>query len=290
MPAHPSAAAPIAAADPTLHLRADGISFSFPDRRVLTDISLVVPAGRPTGLLGENGSGKSTLLRILAGELPADSGTHEVPGPVGVLHQELPFGPAATLTDVVADALERSRRLERELIAAGEELASEAEEPGARAAQRYDALLAEATLADIWNADRRAEEVLAGLGLDALEPSTALVRISGGLRERLDLSNLLIARPTSCLLLDTTTHIHRKSGLPRRGGPGRAGTGRARALHGPEPDQRRPARAPGPRAPAHRPAHQLAAGRAHQPPRRRRRRLPHLRRRRAPGPRADRQP
>ena len=35
-----------------LHLRADGLSFSFPDRRVLTDISLVVPAGRPTGLLG----------------------------------------------------------------------------------------------------------------------------------------------------------------------------------------------------------------------------------------------
>ena len=207
MPAHPSAAAPIAAADPTLHLRADGISFSFPDRRVLTDISLVVPAGRPTGLLGENGSGKSTLLRILAGELPADSGTHEVPGPVGVLHQELPFGPAATLTDVVADALERSRRLERELIAAGEELASEAEEPGARAAQRYDALLAEATLADIWNADRRAEEVLAGLGLDALDPSTALGRISGGQRERLALAHLLIARPTSWLLDEPTNHL-----------------------------------------------------------------------------------
>ena len=36
--------------DPALHLRADGISFSYPgqaaDRRVLTDVSLVVPAGR----------------------------------------------------------------------------------------------------------------------------------------------------------------------------------------------------------------------------------------------------
>ena len=207
MPAHPSAAASTAAADPTLHLRADGISFSFPDRRVLTDISLVVPAGRPTGLLGENGSGKSTLLRILAGELPADSGAREVPGPVGVLHQELPFGPAATLTDVAADALERSRRLERELITAGEELASEAGEPGARAAQRYDALLAEATLADIWNADRRAEEVLAGLGLDVLDPATALGRISGGQRERLALAHLLIARPTSWLLDEPTNHL-----------------------------------------------------------------------------------
>ncbi|MDN5601224.1 MAG: ATP-binding cassette domain-containing protein, partial [Brachybacterium sp.] len=128
-------------------------------------------------------------------------------GPVGVLHQELPFGPAATLTEVVADALERSRRLERELIAAGEELASGAGEPSARAAHRYDALLAEATLADIWNADRRAEEVLAGLGLDVLEPTTALGRISGGQRERLALAHLLIARPTSWLLDEPTNHL-----------------------------------------------------------------------------------
>src|SRR5690625_4682571 len=66
-----------ASGDPALHLRADGISFSFPGRRVLTDISLVVPAGRPTGLLGENGSGKSTLLRILAGELEPSAGRSE---------------------------------------------------------------------------------------------------------------------------------------------------------------------------------------------------------------------
>src|SRR5690625_7510995 len=60
-----------------LHLRADGLSFSFPDRRVLTDISLVVPAGRPTGLLGENGSGKSTLLQVLAGRLEPSAGRSE---------------------------------------------------------------------------------------------------------------------------------------------------------------------------------------------------------------------
>ncbi|MGO2537413.1 MAG: ATP-binding cassette domain-containing protein, partial [Brachybacterium tyrofermentans] len=123
-PLNPSAlvAAPTGSGDPALHLRADGISFSFPDRRVLTDVSLVVPAGRPTGLLGENGSGKSTLLRVLSGELAPDGGTTSAPGPLGVLQQELPFGAEATLADVLADALERSRRLERELAEAGEAL------------------------------------------------------------------------------------------------------------------------------------------------------------------------
>ena len=193
--------------DPALHLRADGISFSYPgqaaDRRVLTDVSLVVPAGRPTGLLGENGSGKSTLLRILAGDLAADAGACDVPGPVGMLRQELPFGPRTPLADVVADALERSRRLERELVAAGEELA----DGTPAAAARYDRLLTEATLADVWNAGRRAEETLAGLGLEALAGDTALGEISGGQRERLALAHLLIARPTSWLLDEPTNHL-----------------------------------------------------------------------------------
>lgn len=185
MPSHTPSAA-LAAADPALHLRADGISFTYPglaaDRRVLTDVSLVVPAGRPTGLLGENGSGKSTLLRVLAGELRPDAGTCEVPGPVGMLRQELPFGPRTPLSGVLADALERSRRLERELITAGEELAGGT----AAAAARYDRVLAEATLADVWNAERRAEETLAGLGLADLPGDTPLGEISGGQRERLD--------------------------------------------------------------------------------------------------------
>ncbi|GAA4522523.1 ABC-F family ATP-binding cassette domain-containing protein [Brachybacterium paraconglomeratum] len=213
MPAHPTTPLPSAPAratatgDPALHLRADGISFSFPDRRVLTDVSLVVPAGQPTGLLGENGSGKSTLLRILAGQLAPDAGTWRAPGPVGVLQQELPFGPEATIDQVVADALERSRRLERELIAAGEALAAPGGEPSAQATHRYDTLLAEATLADVWNAERRAEEVLSGVGLGQVAPGTEIGRISGGQRERLALAHLLIARPTTWLLDEPTNHL-----------------------------------------------------------------------------------
>ncbi|MGP9581321.1 ABC-F family ATP-binding cassette domain-containing protein [Brachybacterium sp. AOP35-5H-19] len=208
MPAHtssPSSVVP-ASTDSALHLRADGLSFAYPDRRVLTDVSLVVPAGRPTGLLGENGSGKSTLLRILAGHLLPDTGTFAVPGPIGVLHQELPFSRIATLAEVLADALERSRRLEQELIAAGEALAGDTE-PSAHAALRYDALLAEATLADVWNAERRAAEVVDGLGLGQIAPGTEIGRISGGQRERLALAHLLVSRPTSWLLDEPTNHL-----------------------------------------------------------------------------------
>lgn len=45
----------------------DQVSFAYrPDRPVLTDLSLVVPAGQTVALLGETGAGKSTVARLLA--------------------------------------------------------------------------------------------------------------------------------------------------------------------------------------------------------------------------------
>lgn len=62
------------------HLRFTGVSKSFPDRRVLTDITFTVSSNDVVGLIGENGSGKTTLLRIAAGLLEPDAGTIEAVG------------------------------------------------------------------------------------------------------------------------------------------------------------------------------------------------------------------
>ncbi|MGE0824574.1 MAG: ABC-F family ATP-binding cassette domain-containing protein [Candidatus Binatia bacterium] len=56
---------------------AQKISYSFGQKRILTDIDVTLTAGMRLGLLGPNGSGKTTLLKLLAGALTPDTGTIE---------------------------------------------------------------------------------------------------------------------------------------------------------------------------------------------------------------------
>jgi ATP-binding cassette subfamily B protein len=56
-----------APASPGTDIRLENVSFAYPgtDRRVLEDVSLVLPAGAVVALVGENGAGKSTLVKLL---------------------------------------------------------------------------------------------------------------------------------------------------------------------------------------------------------------------------------
>jgi len=50
------------------------VSLSFPDKKVLQDVSLTVYPGDRISLVGENGAGKTSLFRMLKGRLEPDSG------------------------------------------------------------------------------------------------------------------------------------------------------------------------------------------------------------------------
>src|SRR5688500_3521925 len=56
------------------------VRFAYGRTPVLRDLSLEVPAGQTTVLLGRNGAGKSTLLRLAMGLLKPDAGTIRVLG------------------------------------------------------------------------------------------------------------------------------------------------------------------------------------------------------------------
>ena len=55
------------ALDTTIRLHAQGLSFSWGERRALSNVSIDLNAGEMFGLLGPNGAGKTTLISLIAG-------------------------------------------------------------------------------------------------------------------------------------------------------------------------------------------------------------------------------
>ena len=179
-----------------------GLSVSYPDRAVLSGIDLVAQPGRRIGLVGENGVGKSTLLRAIAGRLPSRAratGTVTAPDDLVLLGQEAPLRGSATVEQVLAMTLAPLRTA----VADVERLAARV--TTAEGAQSYERALELALAHDAWDADRRAAQAAARLGLDGLDPARPVRTLSGGQRTRLALATIMTTRP-GCLLLDEPTN------------------------------------------------------------------------------------
>ena len=174
LPADPRAPAPAALRDVTL---------AYGARKVLDGLSLTIPAGAFTAVVGPNGCGKSTLLRVLGGALapsqaarPARRRRPRRPAPKAVARRlaYLPQDPQApeliTVRDLVARAAIRINRCC--------DYGSEAD------AQAVDAALADTELTEL-----------------AQRPVQTL---SGGQRQRVWLA-LVLAQDTGILLLDEPT-------------------------------------------------------------------------------------
>ncbi|MCH8612543.1 ABC-F family ATP-binding cassette domain-containing protein [Arsenicicoccus dermatophilus] len=185
------------------HLRLDGVSHSYPHRRVLTDVFLVVSSGEIACLIGENGSGKSTLLRIGAGLLVPDAGVVTAPGGVGLYHQEPPYPRHLSVAEVLEDGTAPVRALAALVEREGQALA----DGDAQAAGRLDAALVAAERHHAWDLDHRVDRVVEGLGLRAIPRDRRANELSGGQVSRLSLAWLLLRAPDTLLLDEPTNHL-----------------------------------------------------------------------------------
>lgn len=63
-------------------IEVSGLHFSYGEHPVLRGLSLTIPRGKVTAVLGASGSGKSTLLRLIGGQLRPGRGSVRVDGKV----------------------------------------------------------------------------------------------------------------------------------------------------------------------------------------------------------------
>ena len=167
---------------------------------VLTDLSFSLPNGRVvlsklsasfnpglTGLIGANGSGKSTLLRLIAGVLRPTSGSVTVTGEFGYLPQNLTLDGGTTVASLLGIAPVRD--------------AIRAIEAGSVDPAAFDAV------GDDWDAEDRAREWLARLGLPHVGLDDPVRRLSGGETVLTALSARFLRRPAVLLLDEPTNNL-----------------------------------------------------------------------------------
>jgi ATP-binding cassette subfamily F protein 3 len=184
-------------------LTANHLSKSFELDTLFENVSFTLNPGERTGLVGANGCGKTTLIRILAGLEPASSGSVscDVELRIGYLPQGFEPDPTLTLQAIISRHTQDINQVEEDLAKIATKLAGDPSNQSIQAG--YDELLWK-----IHNAEAgRAAHILAGLGLDEIDPQIPSGKLSGGQKTRLSLALVLMEDPQLLLLDEPTNHL-----------------------------------------------------------------------------------
>jgi ATP-binding cassette subfamily F protein 3 len=184
-------------------LTAHYLSKIFELQTLFENASFSLNSGERTGLVGPNGCGKTTLMRILAGLEPPTTG-HVSRDPhlrIGYLPQGFEPDPTLTLEEIISQHTGSVDALEDELSSIAQALVRQPSDLSLQA--QYDELLQRIQLSDIG----RTRHILAGLGLEAIDPNLPAGRLSGGQQTRLSLALVLLDEPQLLLLDEPTNHL-----------------------------------------------------------------------------------
>jgi ATP-binding cassette ChvD family protein len=181
-----------------------GLTKSYPTRKVLDNVHLSFYPDAKIGVLGVNGSGKSTLLRIMAGLDKEYSGEAWVAegARVGYLEQEPQLDPKLSVRDNVMLGVAKQKAI---LDRYNELAVNYSDETADEMTKLQDEIEAQG----LWDLDSKVDQAM-----DALRcppDDSDVTKLSGGERRRVALCRLLLDQPELLLLDEPTNHLDAES-------------------------------------------------------------------------------
>lgn len=172
------------------------------DKTVFRDISFIIHNFDRIGIIGVNGTGKTTLLDVISGHLGFDGDVSPFSAKNGYkiayLTQEPEFDDNKTILDTVLSSDLR----EMTLIKTYETLMANYDEANQ---DKLEKVMAEMDSLDAWAIESEVKTVLTKLGLEDL--SQKVGDLSGGLRRRVQLAQVLLNDADLLLLDEPTNHL-----------------------------------------------------------------------------------
>ena len=180
----------------------DKLTKSVGDKTVFKEISFIIHDLDRIGIIGVNGTGKTTLLDVVSERIGFDGDvspfTKANGYKIAYLTQEPEFDDSKTVLETVLSSDLREMALIREY----ETLMAEYSEENQA---RLEKVMAEMDSLDAWSIESEVKTVLSKLGLSDL--SQKVGDLSGGLRRRVQLAQVLLNDADLLLLDEPTNHL-----------------------------------------------------------------------------------
>ncbi|MDG3131918.1 ABC-F family ATP-binding cassette domain-containing protein [Streptococcus suis] len=180
----------------------ENLTKSVGDKIVFSNLSFIIHPGDRIGIIGVNGTGKTTLLDVISGRIGFDGDVSPFSSKnvykIAYLTQEPQFDENKTILETVLSSDLREIQLIREY----EILVNHYDDASQT---RLEAIMSEMDTINAWEIESQVKTVLSKLGLH--DTSQKVKDLSGGLRRRVQLAQVLLGNDDLLLLDEPTNHL-----------------------------------------------------------------------------------